>query len=243
MIALYNLIFYRPILNVLIELYNIIPGHDMGVAILVLTILVRVLLFPLTRQMLRSQRAMQQIQPKIKELQEKYKGEKDKLAKELMALYSREKVNPLASCLPLVLQLPIFIALYQALSAGIDGNNLNLLYSFVAHPASINPLAFGILPLAKASIPLALFAGLTQWWQARQLATITPSPKGVPGAKDEAMLSAMNKQMQYMMPLFTVFIGWRLPAGLVLYWAITNLLTVAQQHFFFKKKPTTVSPS
>lgn len=241
MIALYQLVFYRPILNVLIALYNNIPGHDMGVAILLLTIAVRLLLLPLTSQMLKSQKAMQNLQPKIKALQEQYKNEKDKLSKELMGLYKTEKVNPLSSCLPLLIQLPIFIALYQALGAGIGGSGLHLLYSFVSRPENINPLGFGFIPLAKANIVLALLAGVSQWFQARQLTKLSPT-KGIPGAKDEAMLSAMNKQMQYLMPVFTVFIGWKLPAGLVLYWLLTNVLTVVQQYFFLRKTAPPVTP-
>lgn len=235
MIALYHLIFYRPILNSLIGLYNVLPGHDMGVAIVLLTIAVRILLLPFTMQMLRSQRAMQGLQPKIRALQEQYKNEKEKLSKELMALYSKEKVNPLSSCLPLIVQLPIFIALYQALSAGIAGNQFDLLYSFVDHPTAINPLGFGFLPLASANALLAILAGVTQWWQARGLAQLNPSPPRTGGAKDEAMANMMNKQMQYMMPIFTVVVGWKLPAGLVLYWMVTNVLTALQQHFMLRR--------
>jgi len=138
MLALYHLIFYRPILNALIALYNVIPGHDMGVAIILLTIAVRLLLLPLTLQMLRSQRAMQTIQPKVKAIQEMYKSDKARQSKELMALYSAEKVNPMASCLPLLIQLPIFIALYRAMIDGLKGQGLDSLYSFVSHPATIS---------------------------------------------------------------------------------------------------------
>ncbi len=237
MIALYHLIFYRPILNALIGLYNVIPGHDMGVAIVLLTIAVRLLLLPLTMQMLKSQRAMQTIQPKVKAIQELYKDDKARQSKELMALYSTEKVNPLASCLPLVIQLPIFIALYRAMIAGLKGQGLEALYHFVAHPATINTLGFGFLELSKKNVIIAVLAGLTQFYQARQLTKLNPTPKGIPGAKDEAMLSMMNKQMQYMMPVMTIVIGVGLPAGLVLYWLVTNLLTVAQQYFFLRKPP------
>jgi len=88
-----------------------------------------------------------------------------------------------------------------------------------------------------------VLAGLTQWYQARQLTKLNPTPKGIPGAKDEAMLSMMNKQMQYMMPAMTIIIGVGLPAGLVLYWLVTNLLTVAQQYFFLRKRPETLPPA
>lgn len=243
MIFLYHLIFYKPILNALIGLYNVIPGHDMGIAIILLTIAVRVLLLPLTLQMLRSQRAMQTLQPKIKAIQAQYKDDKARQSKELMALYSAEKVNPLASCLPLLLQLPIFIALYQAMVNGLKGQGLDGLYSFVSNPGTINTLGFGFLDLSAKNWIVAVLAGITQWYQARQLTKLNPSPKGIPGAKDEAMLSMMNKQMQYMMPVMTIVIGVGLPAGLVLYWLVTNLLTVLQQYFFLRKRPEAVPPA
>ncbi len=237
MIALYNLVFYRPILNALIGLYNVVPGHDMGVAIILLTIAVRLLLLPLTLQMLKSQRAMQTIQPKVKAIQAMYKDDKARQSKELMALYSTEKVNPMASCLPLLIQLPIFIALYSAMVNGLKGQGLDSLYSFIAQPATINTLGFGFLDLSAKNTIIALLAGVTQWYQARQLTKLNPTPAGIPGAKDEAMLSMMNKQMQYMMPVMTIIIGIGLPAGLVLYWLVTNVLTVIQQYFFLRKSP------
>lgn len=239
MIFLYTVVFYKPILNALIALYNVIPGHDMGVAIILVTIAVRLLLLPLTMQMMRSQRAMQMLQPKIRDIQERYKDNKAGQSKQLMALYSSEKVNPMASCLPLLIQLPIFIALYNAMVNGLKGQGLDQLYSFVSRPETINTIGFGFLDLSAKNWMIAVLAGLTQWYQARQLTKLNPSPAGIPGAKDEAMLSMMNKQMQYMMPLMTVVIGVSLPAGLVLYWFATNVLTIVQQYFFLKKRPAT----
>ncbi|MDP3245241.1 MAG: YidC/Oxa1 family membrane protein insertase [bacterium] len=235
MIAIYNLIFYQPIFNLLIFFYNIIPGHDVGVAIIVLTFLARLILFPFTLQSLRSQKAMQALQPKMNELKEKYKNEKDKLARATMELYKQEKVNPLSSCLPLLVQLPIFIALYQAMMAGLEGKNLEMLYGFVTRPETVNVIAFGFLNLSKPNFVLALLAGLAQFVQSKGL-IITKQPK-VPGAKDEAMLSMMNKQMVYLMPIMTVVIGASFPGGLTLYWLVTNVLTLLQQKLFLKNKP------
>lgn len=234
MIQLYNAIFYQPIFNALIWLYNVIPGHDIGVAIILLTFLVRALMFPLTLGSLRSQRALQALQPKMQALREQYKNDKAKLAKETMQLYAQEKVNPMSSCLPLLFQLPIFIALYQALIAGLNGKELNTLYAFVAHPEAIGTIAFGLVNLAKPNIVIAILAGVAQFWQAKSLMH-SPQPK-TPGAKDEAMLSMMNKQMLYMMPVMTVFIGAGLPGGLALYWLVSNIFTVFQQKMFLKPK-------
>ncbi len=235
MIALYHLIFLKPTFNALIGLYNLVG--DMGVAIILLTIVVRVIIFPVTIRSLKSQKALQGLQPKLSALKEKYKGDKQALAKATMQLYKEEKVNPASSCLPLFIQLPVFIALYQAMQIGLENKGMEFLYHFVERPETIQAVAFGFLNLAKASIPLAVLAGLSQFWQGKMLVQTKPAVKSE-GSKDEAMLAVMNKQMVYVMPVMTVVIGASLPGGVILYWLVTNLLTVAQQYVFLKPKPS-----
>lgn len=231
MITLYNNIFLEPTFNALIVFYNLVG--DVGIAIVVLTIIVRLIIFPVTLKSLKSQKALQELQPKLSALKEKYKGDKQGLAKATMELYKSEKVNPAASCLPLLIQLPIFIALYQAMRIGLQNGGVELLYSFVAHPETVNPVAFGFLDLAKASIPIAVLAGASQFWQAKMLSRKKPELKTA-GSKDESMMAAMNKQMLYVMPVMTVVIGASLPGGVILYWLVTNLLTIVQQYVFLK---------
>jgi len=236
MSAFYNTIFYQPIFNLLIGLYNLVPGHDIGVAIIILTVLIKLVLWPVSAKALKSQKALSDLQPKVEELKRKYKDkeQKEELAKKLMELYSQEKVNPASSCLPLLIQLPVFIALYQAMSHGLQSSGFELLYSFVSQPEVIEPSLLGVINLALPSLPLALAAGIGQFFQARMMVT-RRQPKDTPGAKDEQMLSSMNKQMMYVMPFVTVFIGMQLPGGLALYWFVMNLLTIAQQAIFFRK--------
>ena len=231
MIAFYTTIFLRPIFNALIWLYNL--TGDVGVAILLLTIAVRVIILPVTLKSLRSQKAMQALQPKLNALKEKFKNDKQGLARATMLLYTEEKVSPASSCLPLLIQLPVFIALYQALRDGLGNTGFNLLYHFVHNPTAIAPIGFHFLNLAKASIPIAVLAGLSQFWQAKMLSAKKPELK-VPGSHDESMMVAMNKQMLYVMPVMTVVIGYKLPGGVILYWLITNLLTIVQQYVFLK---------
>ncbi len=235
MISLYNNIFLEPTFNALIALYNLVG--DVGLAIIFLTIIVRLIIFPVTLKSLKSQKALQELQPKLSALKEKYKGDKPGLAKATMELYKAEKVNPAASCLPLLIQLPIFIALYQALRIGLENGGFDLLYGFVNNPGTLNSVAFGFLDLAKVNIPIAVLAGLSQFWQAKMLARNKPSEKS-PGAKDETMLAAMNKQMLYVMPVMTVVIGASLQGGVILYWLVTNLLTIVQQYVFLKPAAT-----
>ena len=234
--ALYDAVFYRPIFNLLIGLYNVIPGHDIGITIIIMTVIVKFILWPLQQKALRSQKALQDIQPKMEELKVKYAKDKEALSRAMMELYSKEKVNPLSSCLPLLVQLPVFIALYHALSKGLSSSGFEKLYSFVSPPASIEPTLLGIVDLSTPHIVLALLAGLAQMFQAKMMVT-RQQPKKTPGAKDEQMLATMNRQMVYMMPMLTVFIGMQLPGGLSLYWTVMAGLTLVQQMVFFKRGP------
>lgn len=234
---LYTILLYQPIFNALVFLYNILPGHDIGIAIILLTIIIKILLNPLTAKSLRSQRDLQRIQPKIQDLQQKYKHQKDVLSQELMKLYKAEKVNPFSSCLPLLIQLPFFIAVFSVFQNGLTNpESLKMLYPFIHNPGNINHLTFGIIDLAKANnLVFAILAGIAQFWQGKMLVKKKP-PQNVPGSKDESMTAAMNVQMTYFMPLITIYISWLLPAGLVLYIVVTTLLTIFQQYRIFKKK-------
>ncbi len=234
MIALFNTIFYQPLFNLLVWLYNVIPGHDIGLAILLLTVLIKVILYPFSLQAIRAQKSLVELQPKIEELKIKYKDQKEEMSKALMNLYKENKVNPLSSCLPILIQLPFLIAVYQVFIHGLGSQGLENLYSFVANPGRINPVSLGFLDLLKPNIVLAVLAGAAQFWQAKMMPRAKP-PQKVPGSKDEGMAAMMNKQMLYFMPAITVFIGATLPGGLTFYWFLTTLLTVIQQYFYFKK--------
>ena len=239
MLALYHTIFFRPIFNALVELYNL--TDDIGTAIIILTVIVRLIILPVTLKSLRSQKALQGLQPKLNALKEKYKNDKPGLAKATMELYREEKVNPASSCLPLVIQLPVFIALYQAMRVVLNNQGMGDLYHFVATPGAIHAVAFGFLDLTKANVTIAVAAGLSQYWQAAMLTRNTPVVKTA-GAKDESMTAMMNKQMLYMMPVMTVVIGYKLPGGVILYWLVTNLLTILQQYVFLRPKAAISNP-
>jgi YidC/Oxa1 family membrane protein insertase len=240
MTELFNTVLYQPLFNLLIWLYNIV-GNDIGLAIIALTVLTKLILYPFSLQAIKAQKALSALQPKIEELKVKYKDQKEVMSKELMKLYQENKVNPLSSCLPILVQLPILIAVYQVFIKGLGSEGLENLYSFVVNPGHINSITLGFLDLGKANIMLAILAGLAQFWQAKMMPMSRPAVR-TSGSKDESMTSMMNKQMLYFMPLITVVIGASLPGGLTLYWLLTTLLTIAQQYFYFRKsnaQPTT----
>lgn len=233
MANIFQTIFYQPILNLLVFLYNTISFQDLGLAIIFLTLVIKAILWPLSQKSIKAQKYLQDLQPKIKELQAKYKDDKQQQSVAMMQLYKEHKINPFSSCLPLLVQLPFLFAVFKVFRDGL-GNKLDLVYPFVYKPETINTLAFGFLDLSKPNIYLAILAGLAQFWQAKMMMSKRPAVK-TPGAKDEDMAAIMNKQMLYFMPALTIFIGWTLPGGLTMYWFIVTLLTAVQQLYVFKK--------
>src|SRR3989344_7973872 len=226
--GIFTTILLQPIFNVLVFLYNTVAFHDLGVAIIALTLLLKIIFYPLNRRAIVSQKALQKIQPKIEELKEKHKDDREKLGAEMMALYKREKINPFSSCLPLIVQLPILFAVYQVFIRGLNGESLDLLYPWVTNPGALNTLSLGFLELSKRSIPLAVLAGAAQFWQTKMLMNRRDQKGSIP--------SAMNKQMLYLMPIMTVWIGSFFPAGLALYWFATTVFSALQQLWMIRKK-------
>jgi YidC/Oxa1 family membrane protein insertase len=225
---LFNEVLYRPLFNSLIFLYNQIPGHDFGLAIIILTVVIKLVLFPVSQKAIKSQKEMQAIQPKIKEVQEKYKNDREQQGRAMMQLYKEHKVNPAAGCLPLLIQFVVLIAMFSVFRTGLDPEKLNSLYSFIARPEAVNNLFLGLVDLAKGSILFGVLAGLTQFVQSKMMLS-----KPVAGKNDFA--SMMNKQMLYVFPVLTVFLGAKFPAGLALYWTVSNILTIIQQYIILKK--------
>ncbi len=211
------------------------PGHDVGLVILVMTILVRLLVWPLTNSAIRAQKSLQEIQPKMEEIKKQYANDQQKQAQALMELYKNNKVNPFASCLPLLIQLPILIALYMVMRAGLMTTDwVKQLYSFIPNPGALNPISLGYFDMTKANWVLAVLAGAAQFWQAKMMLAKQPPKAAGAGAKDESMAAMMNKQMLYLMPAMTVLIGLSLPSGLTLYWFFSTLLMGLQQQFLLK---------
>jgi len=235
MLNFFQTFFYQPILNLLIFLYNIIPGHDLGIAIILLTVIIKLALFPLSKQSIKSQKNLQELQPKIDEIKKKYANNKEEMGKAMMALYKNNKVNPFSSCLPLLIQLPFLIAVFRVFRNGFSNGALDLVYPFIYRPETINSISLGFFNLSEPSKILAILAGVAQFWQAKMMMSKKPTIK-TPGSKDEGMAAMMNKQMLYFMPALTIFISITLPGGLAFYWFITTVLTILQQMYIFKQK-------
>ncbi len=226
-------ILYKPLYNALIFLVWLIPGHNVAWAIIILTIIIRLILLPSSLNATRQQKRMRDLQPEIQALQEKFKDDKQQQAKELMEFYKKNKIHPLGSCLPLLIQLPILLVLYYVFINGLSTSRFDLLYNFMPRPEFIKTIFLGIDLAKPERFILPVIAGILQYIQGRQLAPMT-APKKEGGPDMSAMIS---KQMLYLMPVFTVFIAGRLPAALPLYWIITTAFAIVQQWWVFRENP------
>lgn len=236
-INFFNIVLYQPLFNALILIYEYIPGHDFGISVIILTVLTRVIFYPLGIKAIKSQKAMSELQPKIKEIKEKYKNDKDKEMKATLELYKQAKINPFSGCLPLLIQLPILIALYQVFWRGLQPETMAYLYSFVPNPGLINPNFLGIFNLAESSIALAIFAGILQFVQTK----MTLPKASLSKSKGADFSQMFQMQMVYFFPIFTVYIlsplsPWNLPSAIALYWIVTTLFSIGQQFLVFSKK-------
>lgn len=233
---LFDIVLYQPLFNILIVFYQYLPGRDFGVAVIALTVLIRFLLYPLVAESIRVQKITAQIQPKVKEIQEKFKNDKEKQAMLMMELWRENKVNPLSSFLFLIIQLPILWALYQVFWNGFKDGALSKLYEFVPNPGTIDPMFFGFANLSQSYPAFAVAAGILQFVQVKMM-----MPKIIDDKKQktqtEQFAAMMQTQSLYVFPLITVLIFWGLPSALGLYWIVTSVFSIVQQYFILKKDP------
>lgn len=224
---IFDIIFKQPIFNTLVGIYNAIP--DLGISIIILTILIRLLLYPLSAKSLKSQRALQKHQPELAGLREKYKGRPKELNAAMMEFYRKNGINPASSCLPLIIQMPFLIALYFAF-IDLIAHKYGLLYDFVPTPDHLNTTFMGVWDLSKrdATFILPLLAAGLQFWQTRMI-----MPKQI-DPNDPA--AAISRQLIYILPAVTFFFALTLPAALPLYWVATTIFSILQQRLVMSRE-------
>lgn len=232
-LSLYNEILWRPLFNLLVWLYTVLPWQDIGLAIIVLTIIIRIVLLPLLIKSQRAQREMALIQPEIKRIQEQYKDDREGQARAMMELYKTHNINPFSGCMVLLIQLPIFIALFQVFQQGFHPENLTFLYSFVINPEHIDAISFGILDLSKGNMYLGVLAALSQYFQTKM---VTPPPHPAPPSQKPDFSRIMQTQMLYVFPFIILIFSFTLPAALVLYWTVLNIFGILQEIFMKRIK-------
>jgi YidC/Oxa1 family membrane protein insertase len=217
--------FMRPIFNLLVWLFHTVGNF--GVAIICLTLIVRAIMFPIAQKQFQSMAAMRKLQPKMKALQERFKDDKARQQQEILKLYQAEKVNPAAGCLPILLQIPVFYALYKVLLVSVEMRHQPFV-GWIKDLSAADPLTpvnlFGLLhftpPQMLAIGVLPILVGATQWLSMK----LNPQP-----------MDPAQAQVFAIMPWFLVFVMAPFAAGLQLYWITNNLLTVAQQSFLYRK--------
>lgn len=230
-LTLYHTLLYQPIFNALVLLYQYLPVRDFGVAVIVLTVLFRILLYPLSAKATEAQKRLSALQPKLKEIQEKFKNNRDAQMRATLELYRKENVNPFATLIPLLIQFPVLIALYRVFWNGLDPAQLSNLYNFVQSPGEINPTFLGILNLSSKSLPVAIIAGILQFLQTKQITQ--PTQKKESSKQDFA--SALQTHMLYVFPLVTAGVLATLPSAVGIYWIATSAFSIWQQWNVMKK--------
>jgi YidC/Oxa1 family membrane protein insertase len=231
---IFTVLLYQPLFNLLILFYEYFPGHDFGVAVVLLTVFIRILLYPLMAESLRMQKVTMRIQPQMKEIQEKYKDDKEKQAMLMMQLWKEHKFNPFSSFLFLLVQIPILWTLYQVFFDGFKDGALSMVYGFLPNPGTVNPMFLGSIDLS-ASYPLfAVAAAILQYFQVKMMMPPQPADSGKERNRSEQFAEMMRVQSIYVMPVFTVLIFWGLPAALGLYWVVSSLFTIGQQYVILK---------
>lgn len=230
--TLWDTIFYQPLYNALIFFISIMPGSDVGLAIILLTIIVKLILFPLTQRSIDSQIAMKALEPEINKIKETV-TDKAEQTKKTFALYKERKVNPLSGCLLILLQLPVIIALYLVFLHGFETIPVSL-YSFVHAPETFNLKFFGIVDLAGKSLVLAILAGVSQYVQGK-LAEGRQSTPASNGSMGGQFAKTMQTQMLYVMPIMIVIIAYKISAAVALYWITSNIFTIAQELYTIRK--------
>lgn len=230
--AFFHTFFYDPIYNALVALVSFIPGGDVGVAVILVTIVIRLILLPFSLSAARTQRAMKSLEPKLKELKAKHKGDKEKEALETLALYRESKVNPFASILMVFIQIPVLLALYwvfynEPLSTA-SALNVARLYPFTPIPDAISLEFIGIVSVTAKSIVLAIIAGATQYLQAHFALSGTMKPSEEKGFQNDFQ-RIMGMQLKYVFPFLIAVISYTTSGAIALYFITTNIAGAFQE--------------
>ena len=225
---MFQTIFFDPLFNGLVALYNTVAFHDLGLAIIFLTLIIRVIFLPLFYKSAKNQILIQRLQPEIQKIQHDHKDNKEKQAQAMMELYKKHQVNPFSGFLMLLVQLPVLIAIYQVFLQEFSPAVMDRLYSFVTSPTEFNALFLGLLDLEKRSILMVGLAAIMQYLQGKL--SLPAAEKG----REPSPAEKIGRQMVFIGPVLTIVILSNLPAAVGLYWLITSVFSVVQQIYINK---------
>lgn len=224
---MFNTILIRPLTNFLIVLYNTVAFKDLGVAVVLFALVIKIILFPLSKKQIESQAKLQKIQPKLKAIQDKHKNDKEEQAKAMMEFWKENKVNPFSGCFPMLIQFPIIIAIFDIFREGLSSIKSGVLYSSVQNPGIINQNFLKVVNISmQGGIIIAIITGVLQYLQMK---LAMEQPKG-----EKTASSAMGSQLMYILPLISALFAYKFPAVLGIYWvAFIGFSTL--EHMIIKK--------
>lgn len=239
MLELLKQIFYIPLYNGLVGLIDILPNADIGISVIILTIIVKLLLFPLSASQIRTQIKMKEVEPEMKRIREEHKDNREEMGKQMLDVYRKNKINPFAGIFLILIQIPVIFSLYFVfVNSGFPEINADILYSFVPKPDYVNTMFLGLVDLTLSkNILIALLAGVSQYYQMQIVMKKTEQPNKDP--KDKTMMDDVMKtmqfQMKYMMPILTFIISFTLVSVVGLYWLVANIFAILQELYITKK--------
>lgn len=238
MINFFHDTLYQPLYNGLVFLIDIVPGSDVGLAVLILTVLVKLVILPLSEKAVATQLAMKKYESELNNVKIKYKNDKEGQARAVLNFYKEHGINPLASFLVIIIQMPIIISLYYVFyKAGLPDINQDLLYSFVKEPSTVSMHFLGLLDISGKSALFAVLVGVTQFLQMKLSMPKMPERQktnGAPSLKDE-LARSMHIQMRYVMPVLVAVISYTISAAVSIYWTTSNIFAIAQELYLRKK--------
>lgn len=229
---IYHTIIFDPLYNSLIFLFKVFPWADAGVIVVILTVLVRLVLYPLSRKAVLTQVRMAEIAPDLNAIKEKYKGNSEEQAKRTLALYKEKGVNPFSGILVIIIQIPIILALYQ-IFIKFPTIDITLLYSFISAPEVINTTFLGLIDISAKSAIIALLAAVSTFLQFQVSMKGQKQPQG--NSFGDNLTRSMQKQMKYFFPVIVFFISYSISGVIALYWLTTNLFSIGQELFVKRK--------
>ena len=233
---MFHTLFYEPTYNLIVLTLTYVPLHDIGATIVIVTLIVKMFLLPLNLSALKTQYMMKKVEPEMKRIKELQKTNPQKASKDMIDLYKKESINPFSSLFVMILQIPIFFALYFVFAKGLF-NDPDSIYSFVSFPDTLHNIAFGLFDVTHKNIFVALLAGVSSYFLARrqtQSMVVDTSAKKEESFQDQFMKS-MKIQLLYVLPVIITVSAAALPSALALYWFVSNVASYVLDVYMKRK--------
>lgn len=230
---MFTALFYNPLYNAVVAITDIVPAHNLALAIVIFTIIIKFILFPLSKRAVVTQMKMKLVEPELAAIKAKYKDDRKLEAEKTLELYRQNKLNPFSTIFLAILQIPIFIALALMFSRNVFSTiNPDLLYSFVSAPLYVDQSLF-FLNISQKSVFLGALAGVLQFVQIQYSLPAYKKPEGnsAPTFKDD-LAKSMNVQMRYVLPVIVFITSLGFTASMSLYWITSTLFTICQELYF-----------